>query len=187
VTVQLEDRRRSENGVPTRSPRTHVARFIAIAAVFLVASCEVSPRPSSTPLTGPPATPAETTRGADTPPPLNRLEVKVVDALARLGIVGQRAQLPFENASIYAQSGTGASLFVNAWPPGATHGDFTVIDHRQLGGVPVELIRYPTTQDPVYRFACSQDTYEVGGTLPPTFQDMDTFVSRLIDALGCRP
>jgi hypothetical protein len=159
---------------------------MAIATVFVVAACQGSPRPSSTPLTGAPAVHAETTRGTDTPPPPNRLEVKVLDALARLGIVGQRAQLPFENASVYAQSGTGALLFVNAWPAGTTHGDFTVIEQRQLGGLRVELIRYPTIQEPVYRLACAQDTYEVNGIPPPTFQDMDTFVSRLIGALDCR-
>ena len=122
----------------------------------------------------------------NTQPPLNPLELKVVDALARLGIVGQRAQLPFQNASIYAQSGTGPALLVSAWSARTTHGDFTVVDHRQLGGVPVDLVRYPTIQDPAYRFACAQDTYEVNGIPPPTFQDMDAFVSRLIDALGCR-
>lgn len=162
------------------------ARSIALASVFLVVACEGSPRPSSPPLTGSPAAQAETTRAADTPPPLNPLERKVVDALARLGVVGQRAQLPFQNASIYAQSGTAPALFVGAWPAGTTHGDFTVVDHRQLGGVPVDLVRYPTIQDPAYRFACAQDTYEVNGIPPPIFQDMDTFVSRLIDALGCR-
>lgn len=150
--------------------------------LIFVAACEGSPRPSTTPPTASPG--AETSRGADTPPPLNRLELKVVDALSRLGIVGQRAQLPFENASIYAQSGTAPPLFVNAWPPGSSHDEFTVVDQRQLSGVHVDRIRYSTIPEPVYRFACAQNTYEVSGTPPPTFEDMDTFVSRLIDALG---
>jgi len=35
------------------------------------------------------------------PPPLNQLEVAIIDALAKLGLEGWRAQLPFQNADIW--------------------------------------------------------------------------------------
>jgi hypothetical protein len=37
------------------------------------------------------------------PPPLNELEVAIIDALAKLGLEGWRAQLPFQNADIWVR------------------------------------------------------------------------------------
>jgi len=121
----------------------------------------------------------------DTPPPLNQLEVKVIDALGRLGITGQRAELPFENAAIWADFGTGSQLFVNATRTGTGRGEFRVVDERQLEGIRVQRVEYASGPPPRQRFECSTDTYEVSGAVPPGFPNMDQFVSRFIRALGC--
>jgi hypothetical protein len=121
----------------------------------------------------------------DSPPPLNQLEVKVIDALGRLGITGQRAELPFENAAIWADFGPGSQLFVNATRTGTGRGEFRVVDERQLEGIRVQRVEYASGPPPRQRFECSTDTYEVSGAVPPGFPNMDQFVSRFIRALGC--
>jgi hypothetical protein len=119
------------------------------------------------------------------PPPLNRLEVKVIDALARLGVTGQRAQLPYQDASIWAQFGTGSQLFVSAGPTGTRGGDFTVVDERQLAGLRVQRVQYASDPPLRHRFECSADTYEVRGAVPLGFSDMNSFVTGFIRELGC--
>jgi hypothetical protein len=186
------------SGAPVSSGRGRAALFIALlAGVVVLVACGDSPAPSKMPATqspvpsstAPPTTQppagASSAPPGDTPPPLNRLEVKVIDALARLEITGQRAELPFNNAAIWADFGAGSQLFVNAAPTGTTRGQFTVIDERQLEGTRVQRVQYSGFSSPRYRFECSADTYEVDGATPPGFADMDAFVSRFIRALGC--
>jgi hypothetical protein len=118
-------------------------------------------------------------------PPLNRLEVKVINALATLGVTGQRAELPFENAAIWAELGSSAQLFVNAGPTGTRSGEFTVIDERQVAGTRVQRVQYASGPPPRQRVECAGDTYEVSGSVPSGFVDMDAFVAQLVHALGC--
>jgi hypothetical protein len=120
-----------------------------------------------------------------TPQPLNRLEVKIIDALVRLGVTGHRAQLPYENANIYARLSTGSDLFVNAWPTGADRGEWSAIDERQLAGIRVQRVQYASSSVQRDRFACAGETYEVSGASPPGFRDMDAFVAGFVRAIGC--
>jgi hypothetical protein len=124
---------------------------------------------------------------AGTQPPLNGLEVKVIDALRTLGITGQRAQLPSRDAAIWADLGRGSALFVNAYPLGTADRNYTVIDERQLAGIKVQHVRRPSSADGTMstRFECSREEYWVGGAVPPGFADMDAFVERFIRALAC--
>jgi hypothetical protein len=64
-------------------------------------------------------------------------------------------------------------------------GEFTVIDERRLEGVRVQRVQYGSDPPPRHRFECATDTYEVRGTVPPGFADMDVLVGRFIRALGC--
>jgi hypothetical protein len=185
------------SGAPVPSRRGRTAMFTApLAGVVLLVACAPAPSPSSIPATqvssrtstapSPSHNPEASTAGPpDTAPPLNRLELKVIDALARLGIPGRRAELPFNNAAIWAEVGAGSQVFVNAAPTGTSRGEFTVIDERTLEGVRVQRVQYASGPPPRYRFECSADTYEVYGAVPPGFADMDAFVSRFIRALGC--
>jgi hypothetical protein len=110
----------------------------------------------------------------------------VIDALRTLGITGQRAQLPFRNASIWADFGTAASaLFVSAYPLGTLDRSFSVVDERQRAGIVVQQVRRPPDVRISTRFECSGDEYWVDGAVPPGFADLDAFVERLIRALGC--
>jgi hypothetical protein len=120
---------------------------------------------------------------AYTPPPLNPRETKVIRALATLGIRGMRAQLPFDEATIWAR-GEGWLLFVGAYPTATMRGEFSVIDERRLEGVRVQRVQY-SGPPPRQRFECVTDTYEVSGDVPPGFADMDALVGRFIRALGC--
>ena len=105
-------------------------------------------------------------------------------ALAALGIAGMRAELPYENAQIWAQ-GPGWQLFVGAYRTETMRGEFTVIDERRLEGVRVQRVQYSSDPPPRYHFECATDTYEVRGAVPPGFADWDAFVGRFISALGC--
>ena len=166
----------------------HAALFAALyAAGILLAACgELAPRPqpSVAPTTTSPAAQSSPSPGPDTPPPLNPRETKVIGALATLGITGERAELPFENASIWAH-GSGWQLYVNDSRMGTAPSGFTVIDERQLEGVRVQRVQYSSGPPPRHRFECATDTYEVRGTVPPGFADMDVLVGRFIRALGC--
>ena len=111
----------------------------------------------------------------------------MIDALGTLGITGQRAQLPFRDASIWADLGAGSQLFVSAYPLGTVDRNYTVIDERQLAGIGVQHVRRPSDPAIRSRFECAADEYWVRGAVPPGFTDMDAFVERFISALACSP
>ena len=133
--------------------------------------------------------PSPTLGGTYTPPPLNALEVKVISALAALGISGRRAQLPYQEASIWAELGPGSHLFVSAYPTRslAREARFTVLDERRLDGIRVQHAQHDGSQSDHHRFECAVDTYMVRGAVPPGFRDTYAFVAGLIRALGCVP
>jgi hypothetical protein len=135
------------------------------------------------------ASPTQPSPSSGTPPPLNARELRVINALGTLGIKGQRAQLPYQEASIWADFGTAASaLLVSAFPLGVVDRNYTVIDERRLSGVAVQHVRRPSSDDRTSsRFECSGDEYWVSGAVPPGFADMDAFVERFITALACSP
>ncbi|HET7684972.1 MAG TPA: hypothetical protein VFM19_01025 [Candidatus Limnocylindria bacterium] len=172
----------------TRTATGHVG-MIATSALFL-GSC-VSPAspamtPTSTVVTTSPSLAPAASSSVNATPALNPLEVKIIEALARLGISGQRAELhPLGEASIWAKVSTG-DLFVNAGPIRTE--DFVVADSRRLEGSLVERGRYSNaagTSPLEYRFECIAVRYHAKGPVPPGFADMDTFVGRLIRALAC--
>lgn len=111
----------------------------------------------------------------------------MINVLRRLGVTGQRAQVPFRDATIWADLGTGSELFVNAYPLGTVDPNFTVVDQRQLAGTRVQHVRRPTYPQGTTssRFECSGNEYWVRGAVPPRFADMDAFVERFINALLC--
>jgi hypothetical protein len=152
------------------------------ATPALISSSPAATVPASSPT--PASVPGDP---SPTQPPLNGLEVKVIDALDRLGIMGQRAQLPFRDASIWADMGTGSQLFVNAYPVGTVDRNYTVTDERRLAGIQVQHVRRPSYPDGMTssRFECAGDEYWVRGAVPPGFTDPDAFVERFISALAC--
>lgn len=145
-----------------------------------------SPTPATTSSSPTTPTPITSPSTGDTPPPPNRLDVKIIDALARLGVTGQRAQpSPGEDSNIWARLTTGSELFVSALPTGTGRGEFTVISERQLAGIRVQRVQYASSPELRHRFACAADTFEVRGAVPPGFADMDAFVTAFIRSLGC--
>src|SRR5687767_3051810 len=86
------------SGVPAFTPRASVGSASPAAPT---APAALSPAPSSTPSAAP-------SPGDATPQPLTRMELKVIGALAALGVTGRRAQHPYQDsASIWAELGTG--------------------------------------------------------------------------------
>ena len=192
-------------GFPTRRTRVPLVVLSATAVVLgalvvsgvlaqrrsAVAEPQATPALSSSPpgATASAAPPAAASASGDpspTQPPLNALEVKVIDALGRLGITGQRAQLPFRDASIWADLGSGSQLFVSAYPLGTVDRNYIVLDERRLAGITVQHVQRPSATISS-RFECSGDEYWVGGAVPPGFADLDAFVERFISALACSP
>jgi len=122
-----------------------------------------------------------------TQPPLTSLEDKVISALWKIGISGQRAQLPFRDASIWADFGGGRHFFVSAYPLGVVDPSrYSVIDERMVAGTRVQHVQFPSSTIST-RFECSDDEYWLSGADPPGFQNMDAFVERLISVLACSP
>lgn len=114
------------------------------------------------------------------------MELKIIGALAALGVTGRRAQHPYQDAaSIWAELGTGLH-FVHVAPTWALAGEasFSVLDERQLEGIRVRHAQYEGGSTH-HRFECSGNTYTVSGAVPPGSTDMYTFVGRFIRALGC--
>src|SRR5688572_5168067 len=112
--------------------------------------------------------------GDATPQPLTRMELKVIGALATLGVTGRRAQHPYQDsASIWAELGTGMHFFVHVAPTSALVGErsFSILDERQLEGIRVAHARYEGGSTH-HRFDCSGINYKVIGALPPGYTDM---------------
>jgi len=191
-------------GVPSRRVRVPFVVLSAIAVVLsalvvggvlaqrrsAVAEPQATPALiSSSPAATAPASSAAASVPSDpspTQPSLNGLEVKVIDALGRLGITGKRAQLPFRDASIWADFGSGFELFVSAYPLGTVDRNYIVLDERRLAGITVQHVQRPSATIST-RFECSGDEYWVRGAVPPGFTEMDAFVERFISALACSP
>lgn len=180
------------------APRLTVPLLILSAAAFVVALVLFGQRPSAvvepsaTQLLGStsPAATASTSPATQpsspggTPPPLNAREVKVIGALAKLGITAQRAQIPFQEASVWADFGAGRHFFVSAYSLGVVDRNYTVLDERQVGGTRIQHVQR-SSGTISSRFECSGDEYWVNGADPPGFQNMDVFVERFIGVLGC--
>lgn len=116
------------------------------------------------------------------------MELKVIGALAALGVTGRQAQHPGPwDASIWADFGAGSHFFVHAGPTWtlARGASFAILDERQLEGILIQHARYETGLSTHHRFECSGDTYRLSGALPPGSRDMYVFAGRFIRALGC--
>ncbi|TME89597.1 MAG: hypothetical protein E6I44_03025 [Chloroflexi bacterium] len=129
--------------------------------------------------------PIQSSSPEGTQPPLNAREVKVIAALGTLGITGQRAQLPFNEASIWADFGSGRHLFVTAYPLSTVDRNYTVIDERQVARILVQHVQRASGAISS-RFECSGDEYWVAGADPPGFPNIDVFVERLVSVV-CSP
>jgi len=174
------------------SVRFVVLALTALVAVALVigvvleqrrpAVAELGTTPTPTQSSSPPIL---SSSSEGTQPPLNAREVKVIAALGTLGITGQRAQLPFNEASIWADFGSGRHLFVTAYPLGTVDGNYTVIDGRQVARILVQHVQRASGTISS-RFECSGDEYWVAGADPPGFPNIDVFVERLVGVV-CSP
>ena len=119
-----------------------------------------------------------------TPPPPNDLEALIVDALAVLGLEGQRAEYSPTSAFIWVPGEEGAELYVHAFMTGTDGGEFSVLSERVVAGLTVQRVEYAS--GPVRdRFGCGDVTYEVEGAPPPAFSSMDALLAELIPVLGC--
>ena len=115
------------------------------------------------------------------------MELKIIGALATLGVAGRRAQHPYQDsASIWAELGPGLHLFVHVAPTWmlTREASFSVLEERQLEGIRVLRAKYEGGATH-HRFECSDITYKVSGAVPPGSADMYPFVGRFIRALGC--
>lgn len=145
-----------------------------------------SPEAPTAPAARSPSPPPVSTLG-HTPQPLTRMELKIIGALAALGVTGRRAQHPYQDsASIWAEIGTGLHFFVHVAPTSALAAErsFSVLDERQLEGIRVRHAEYEGGSTH-HRFECSGITYKVSGVVPSGSRDMYAFVARFIRALSC--
>ena len=161
-----------------------------VAAALVIGGVGEERRPAvaeqETPLpTQPPSPRIQSSSPEGTQPPLNAREVKVIAALGALGITGQRAQLPFNEASIWADFGSGRHLFVTAYPLSTVDPSYTVIDERQIARILVQHVQRASGTISS-RFECSGDEYWVAGADPPGFRNIDVFVERLVSVV-CSP
>ena len=161
-----------------------------VAAALVIGGVGEERRPAvaeqETPLpTQPPSPRIQSSSPEGTQPPLNAREVKVIAALGALGITGQRAQLPFNEASIWADFGSGRHLFVTAYPLSTVDRDYIVIDERQVARILVQHVQRASGTISS-RFECSGDEYWVAGADPPGFPNIDVFVERLVGVV-CSP
>lgn len=185
---------------PSEVRRAASRPLLFATALFLVgcfvppnagAPVTIEPASSPSPLSASPTPtmsygvpPIAASPSTDGPPPLNRMELKVIEALAQVGVTGQRAEFAADDASIWAQMTTGL-LFVTAGKTSTRGRDFTVIEERQIEGIRVQRIQYSSGPPVRHRFECSDDAYVVWGAVPPSAQNMESLVARLIRALRC--
>lgn len=124
--------------------------------------------------------------GATPEPQQNFLEATIVDALAVLGLEGQRVEYSPTSAFIRVPLEEDAALYVHAFPTDTDRGDLSVLDDRVIAGLTVERVEYAS--GPVRdRFDCADGRYEVEGATPPTFSSIDALLAELIPLLGCAP
>jgi len=121
------------------------------------------------------------------PPPLNELEVAVIDALAELGLTGMRAELPFDNAAIWVRVDERRALTVSALRIDSDRSEFVVVRTRMTGGIEVATGESSPSSGESLRFHCGDLRYYVGGTAPPPFGDLDAFVDAFISVIDCTP
>jgi hypothetical protein len=166
-----------------------------LGVLVVLASCSAGDAPSSGPADGAARASADAAAAASdpspappnpvgSPPPLNRLEAKVVDALNSLGIDGQRAEYSTPGAFIWAPFDSDSAVYLHAYPTGTNRGESSVLSGRVIEGHTVQHVQYST--GPVReRFECADVTYEAEGSTPPGFDSFDAFLADLIDALEC--
>ena len=129
-----------------------------------------------------PSTPSPA--GDGSPPPLNDLEARIVDALDSLGVDGQRAEYSSSGAFIWAPLDDESAVFVHAYRTGSNRGEFSIIGEQVIAGRTVQRVEY-TTGPIRERFECGDVAYEAEGATPLGFASFDAFVAALITALGC--
>lgn len=130
--------------------------------------------------------PADPDPPVGVPPPLTALESRVVDALAVLGMPGQRAENPASgSASIWVPTdeGSGVVLTVAVGPIGAATAD--VVAERDLDGATVATVGYGTGAPTADRFACGDHHVSVRRGDEAPFDDLDEVLRRFIPALAC--
>jgi hypothetical protein len=160
----------------------------AVVVMAILAGCSTAPAPSPTrdraavdasaaasdPSPGPILT--------GSPPPLNELEARIIDALQTLGIEGVPCEHSFRNAVIctpYEQR-----PLVHALPTGTDRGDFSVLSERVVESRTIRRVEYASgiLRD---RFECGDATYEIDQATPPGYEDFDAFLAEFIAALRC--
>jgi hypothetical protein len=139
-----------------------------------------------------PTVPTDTPKPSDAaetlgPPPLNDLEVAVIDALAELGLTGMRAQLPFENADIWVRGDDGRDLTISALRIDSDRSDFVVTGTRQSGGIEVQTDDVSVSYGEHHRFHCGDLRYYVGGWTQPPFADLEALIDAFIGVIDCTP
>jgi len=129
-------------------------------------------------------TPSAPTAGDGSPPPLNDLEARIVDALDSLGVDGRHAEYSSSGAFIWAPLDDESAVFVHAYRTGSNRGEFSVIGEEVIAGRTVQRVEY-TTGPIREQFECGDVSYEAEGATPTGFASFDAFVAGLITALGC--
>jgi len=183
-----------------RQGATPVRIFLAIGIIgVLIAGCADTDATASMSGTGSPSPtqpqaplPTEMPDPSDAaetagPPPLNELEVAVIDALAELGLTGMRAELPFDNAAIWVRVDERRALTVSALRIDSDRSEFVVVRTRMTGGIEVATGESSPSSGESLRFHCGDLRYYVGGTAPPPFGDLDAFVDAFISVIDCTP
>jgi hypothetical protein len=120
----------------------------------------------------------------DGPPPLNELEVAVIDALAVMGLEGWQVEHSFGDAAIWVRIDNSRQLLVNGYTLERDQTPFSVEATRRSRGVEVEL-GAGTSGGPLHRFRCGDARYYVFGTPPPPFVNLNDVVDAFIVAVNC--
>lgn len=120
------------------------------------------------------------------PPGLNQLETRIIEALRSLNLRGEPSQLNLTSADIGVRLEDGNELFVSANPSDVDGAEYTVRRERQIEGVVVKEVELDSIDGVQNQFDCGDVTYTTQGNVPPGFNDFDAFLSSLIVALACR-